>query len=259
MEILTRKMLALNDKTAVITGGSCGIGAATARLLAQMGATVVILDVNREQGEKTAAKLREDGLKALFYLCNVTDEADCKAAADFVQNRYQTLDILFNNAGVIVRKTVMDLEESEWDAVIDVSLKGAFLVSKHMIPLMKTNGGAVINTGSGWSLKAGPNAAAYCAAKAGILNLTRSMAIDLGPYHIRVNCICPGDTDTALLRSEAQQLGQDETTFLKEASQRPLGRMGTPEDIAKSVLFLASPLSEWVSGTSLVVDGGGLA
>lgn len=259
MENLSQTLLTLNNKTAVITGGSCGIGAATARLFAQMGAAVVILDVNQEQGEKTAAKLREDKLNAVFHPCNVTSEADCKAAADFVQDRYQTLDILFNNAGVIVRKTVTDLEESEWNAVIDVSLKGAFLVSKHMIPLMKANGGAVINTGSGWSLKAGPNAAAYCAAKAGILNLTRSMAIDFGPYHIRVNCICPGDTDTALLRSEARQLGEDETAFLKEASQRPLGRMGTPDDIAKSVLFLASPLSEWVSGTSLVVDGGGLA
>ncbi len=125
-----------------------------------------------------------------------------------------------------------------------------------MIP---TNNGAIINTGSGWSLKAGDNAAAYCAAKAGILNLTRSMAIDYGKYNIRVNCICPGDTDTVLLRDEARQLGEDETTFLEEASDRPLGRMGTPYDIAKTVLYLASPLSEWVSGTSVVVDGGGLA
>ena len=259
METLIKEMISLKDKTAVITGGSSGIGAASAGLLARMGASVVILDINLAQGEKTAADIREKGLSAAFYPCNVTDVASVKDAAVFVGKTCQRLDILFNNAGVIVRKSVTDLEESEWDTVIDVSLKGAYLVSKHMIPLMKALGGSIINTGSGWSLKAGPNAAAYCAAKAGVLNLTRAMAIDYGKYNIRVNCICPGDTDTDLLRSEARQLGEDEASFLKEASQRPLGRMGTPEDIAKSVLFLCSPLSEWVSGTSLVVDGGGLA
>lgn len=259
MENLIKEMISLNGKVAVITGGSAGIGAATATLLARMGASVVILDVNQDQGEKTAADIRGNGLNARFYACNVAQETDCKAAAAFVKENYQTLDILFNNAGVIVRKSVTNLEESEWDAVIDVGLKGVYLVSKHMIPLMKAHGGSVINTGSGWSLKAGENAAAYCAAKAGVWNLTRAMAIDYGKYNIRVNCVCPGDTDTDLLRSEAQQLGEDEGEFLKDASNRPLGRMGTPDDIARSVLFLASPMSEWVSGTSLVVDGGGLA
>ena len=259
MENLIKEMISLNNKVAVITGGSSGIGAAAATLLAQMGSSVVVLDINHEQGEKTASDIRKKGLDARFYPCDVTDEANVKNAAAFIKDKYQTLDILFNNAGVIVRKNVTDLEESEWDAVIDVSLKGVYLVSKHMIPLMKTNGGSVINTGSGWSLKGGRNAAAYCAAKAGVLNLTRAMAIDYGEYNIRVNCVCPGDTDTNLLRSEAQQLGEDEDQFLKEASDRPLGRMGTPEDIAKSILFLASPMSEWISGTTLLVDGGGMA
>ncbi|MBU1345000.1 MAG: SDR family oxidoreductase [Proteobacteria bacterium] len=259
MENLIEKIISLNGKTAVITGGSSGIGAATARLLSQAGAGVVILDINQDQGETTASNIRDNGGVARFYACDITDETQVKTAAAFVKKTYQTLDILFNNAGVIVRKNVIDLEESEWDAVVDVSLKGTFLVSKHMIPLMKANGGSVINTGSGWSLKAGENAAAYCAAKAGVLNLTRAMAIDFGKYNIRVNCVCPGDTDTNLLRSEARQLGEDETVFLKQASARPLGRMGTPDDIAKSVLFLACPLSEWISGTSLLVDGGGLA
>ena len=221
-------MISLNDKVAVITGGSSGIGAAAATLLAQMGSSIVILDINREQGEKTALDIRKKGLNARFYHCDVTNEVKVKNAAAFIKDKYQTLDILFNNAGVIVRKSVTDLEESEWDAVIDVSLKGVYLVSKHMIPLMKANGGSVINTGSGWSLKGGESAAAYCAAKAGVLNLTRAMAIDFGEYNIRVNCVCPGDTDTNLLRSEAQQLGEDEDQFLKEAADRPLGRMGTP-------------------------------
>ncbi len=259
METLIKEMISLKSKVAVITGGSAGIGAATAKLLAQMGASVIILDVNREVGEKAVARICSQGLNALFFPCNVTNERDCRNVAAFVKEKYQTIDILFNNAGVIVRKNVTDLEESEWDAVMDVSAKGAYLVSKHLIPLMKTRGGSIINTGSGWSLKGGDNAAAYCAAKAAVLNLTRAMAIDYGKYNIRVNCICPGDTDTNLLRSEAKQLGEDETEFLKDASNRPLGRMGTPDDIAKSVLFLASPMSEWVSGTSLLVDGGGMA
>lgn len=259
MEPWIKQMLFLEDKVAVVTGGSAGIGAATARLFARMGADVVLLDINREQGEKTAGQIRQQGFKARFMACDVTREAECIQIARTITSDHGRLDILFNNAGVIVRKSVTDLQEAEWDAVIDVSLKGAFLMSKHLIPLMQERGGAIVNTGSGWSLKAGDNAAAYCAAKAGVLNLTRSMAIDYGPYNIRVNCVCPGDTDTDLLRSEARQLGQDETQFLKEASARPLGRMGTPEDIANAVLFLVSPLAAWISGTSLLVDGGGMA
>jgi len=259
MEKLIKNMLSLEKKTAVITGGSSGIGAATALLFARLGANIIILDINKDQGEKTAAQIRENGLKARFMACDVTCEADCMKIARNLESEFQHLDILFNNAGVIVRKSVTHLQEAEWDAVIDVSLKGAFLLSKHLIPLMKEKGGAIVNTGSGWSLKAGDNAAAYCAAKAGVLNLTRSMAIDYGKYNIRVNCVCPGDTDTDLLRSEARQLGEDETKFLQDASDRPLGRMGTPNDIALSVLFLVSPMSAWVSGTSLLVDGGGMA
>ena len=259
MEKLLKEMLSLEDKIAVITGGSAGIGAATAQLFARMGADVVILDINKDQGEKIAVQIRKDGFKARFLVCDVTCEADCIHIANTLKSDYAQINILFNNAGVIVRKSVTDLAEPEWDVVIDVSLKGVYLLSKHLIPQMKKKGGAIVNTGSGWSLKGGDNAAAYCAAKAGVLNLTRSMAIDYGRYNIRVNCVCPGDTDTALLRSEARQLGEDEAQFLKDASNRPLGRMGTPDDIAKSVLFLASSMSDWVSGTSLLVDGGGMA
>jgi len=259
MEKLIKDMLSLEGKVTVITGGSAGIGAATAQLFARMGADVVVLDINKDQGEQIAAQIREQGFKARFIVCDVTCEADCINIANTLKSDFTPLDILFNNAGVIVRKKVTDLAEQEWDAVIDVSLKGVYLLSKHLIPLMKKKGGAIVNTGSGWSLKGGDNAAAYCAAKAGVLNLTRAMAIDYGKYDIRVNCVCPGDTDTALLRSEARQLGEDETMFLKDASNRPLGRMGTPDDIAKAVLFLASSMSAWVSGTSLLVDGGGMA
>jgi NAD(P)-dependent dehydrogenase (short-subunit alcohol dehydrogenase family) len=161
---------------------------------------------------------------------------------------------------VIHRKSVVELEETQWDLVVDVSLKSIFLLSRCIIPKMIENGGgSIINTGSGWGLKGGPKAAAYCAAKGGVVNLTRAMAIDHGKLGIRVNCVCPGDIDTPLLRGEARELGINEEEFLKESADRPIGRVGTPEDVAKVVLFLASNLSAWVTGSTVVVDGGGLA
>ena len=125
--------------------------------------------------------------------------------------------------------------------------------------MIRGGGGSIINVGSGWSLKGGPRAAAYCAAKGGTVNLTRAMAIDHGKHNIRVNCVCPGDVDTPMLRSECAQLGEDAQAFMREAANRPLARVGTPVDIANAVLFLASPMSSWITGAALVVDGGGLA
>jgi NAD(P)-dependent dehydrogenase (short-subunit alcohol dehydrogenase family) len=129
-------------------------------------------------------------------------------------------------------------------------------VIPHMI---RAGTGSIINIGSGWSLKGGPRAASYCAAKGGVVNLTRAMAIDHGKHNIRVNCICPGDVDTPMLRSECAQLDQDEQSFMRESANRPLARVGMPEDVANAALFLASPMSSWITGAALVVDGGGLA
>ena len=141
-----------------------------------------------------------------------------------------------------------------------VNVRSVFLMSKHAIPVMVAGGGGVIvSTGSGWGLKGGDRAASYCASKAAVVNLTRAMAIDHGPQGIRAVCICPGDTDTGMLRDEARQLGANEAAFLEGSAARPLARLGTPEEIARAVLFLASDDAAWVTGTTLVVDGGGLA
>ena len=141
-----------------------------------------------------------------------------------------------------------------------VNVKSVYLMGRHAIPSMAAaGGGAIVNVGSGWGLKGGPRAASYCASKGAVVNLTRAMAIDHGPQGIRVTCVCPGDTDTPLLRSEARQLGEDEAAFMAAAADRPLARVGTPEDVARAVLYLVSDDAAWVTGTTLVVDGGGLA
>jgi NAD(P)-dependent dehydrogenase (short-subunit alcohol dehydrogenase family) len=175
-------------------------------------------------------------------------------------DEFQRIDILVNNAGVIFRRDSVELDETEWDKTLNVGLKGIYLMSQQVIPHMqKQNVGSIINIGSGWSLQGGAKAVSYCAAKGGVLNMTRAMAIDHGRHNIRVNCVCPGDIDTPLLRSEAQQLGLDYQDYLKEAADRPLERVGTPEDVARAVLFFASDLSSWVTGAHLAVDGGGTA
>lgn len=253
-------LLSLDGKVAMITGAASGIGCATAKLFADVGARIALIDINEADGEKRAAHISANGGKAKFFHCNVISDFDCKTVAEDVYNEFGRIDILFNNAGMIHRKSVVELEEAQWDLVVDVSLKSIFLLSRCVIPKMIENGGgSIINTGSGWGLKGGPQAAAYCAAKGGVVNLTRAMAIDHGKQGIRVNCVCPGDIDTPLLRGEARELGINEEKFLKESADRPINRVGTPEDVAKVVLFLASDLAAWVTGSTVVVDGGGLA
>lgn len=256
-----KDVLSLEGKVAVITGAASGIGYASAELLAEFGAQVILLDINEKKGEEAAGKIRELGGKACFMKCDVTSAQDCKKVVEEIKNKYGRIDILHNNAGIIIRKTVVDLEEDEWDLAVDVCLKGVYLLSKYVIPVMAAGGGgSIINTGSGWGLKGGDKAASYCAAKGGVVNLTRAMAIDHGEQNIRVNCVCPGDTDTPLLRGEARQMGVNEEEFLKSsARERPLRRIGTPRDVANAVLFFASDLSMWITGSVLVVDGGGLA
>ena len=251
-------MLSQAGKVAVITGGASGIGRAAAELFAEYGANVCIVDLNENEGKKTAVHI---GGAAEFFQCDITDEKAVAAFAKQVEEKYGRVDVIFNNAGVIRRKTVVELEEKDWDLVVDATLKGAYLMCKFLIPLMKkSGGGSIINTGSGWGLKGGDKAAAYCAAKGGIVNMTRALAIDHGPDNIRVNCVCPGDTATPLLEDEGRQINLSKEDFFASAAVgRPLARIGEPVDIARVVLFFASELASWVTGASLPVDGGGIA
>ena len=254
------QLLSLEGQVAVITGAASGIGRGIAIRLAEMGAAVVLLDIDQQKGKEATSEMSRRGGEALFISADVRSAQDCKRAIAETLQAFGKIDILCNNAGVAIRKSVECLTEDEWDLAVDVTLKGVFLLSREAIPhMMRAGGGSVINTASGWGLKGGPQAASYCAAKGGVVNLTRAMAIDYGKNNIRVNCVCPGDVDTPMLHSECAQLGEKPDVFMKDAAARPLGRVGTPEDVANAVLFLASPMSAWVTGACLVVDGGGLA
>lgn len=250
----------LSGKVALITGGASGIGCATALLFAREGADVAIADLNAQAGEAAVDEITRSGARAIFEPADVTRAADCRRLTERAIREFGQIDILFNNAGIIRRATILDLSEEDWDRVMAVNVKSIYLQSREVIPQMqKAGGGSIINMASGWGLAGGAKAAVYCASKGAVVLLTKAMAIDHGPQKIRVNCICPGDTDTGMLRAEAQQLGEANDRFLADAAKRPLGRVGSPDEIAQAALYLASDASTFVTGTALVVDGGGLA
>jgi len=250
----------LRGKAALITGAASGIGRATALLFAREGAAVTIADIDEEGGNTVAREIIDKGGHALFEMADVTSAADCERILKRVSREFGAIHVLFNNAGIIRRASIVELSEEDWDRVMAVNVKSIFVLSRQVIPLMaNAGGGSIINMASGWGLAGGPRAAVYCASKGAVVLLTKAMAIDHGPQNIRVNCICPGDTDTNMLRNEAQQLGESSDNFLAEAARRPLGRVGKPEEIAQAALYLASDASSFVTGTALVVDGGGLA
>jgi NAD(P)-dependent dehydrogenase (short-subunit alcohol dehydrogenase family) len=254
------QLLSLEGKVALVTGAASGIGRGIALRLAEMGAFAAILDIDEARAAETAAEIESSGGAAVHLHCDVSSSADCRRAVATLIEKKGRIDILCNSAGIAIRKNIVELSEDEWDRTLDVILKSVYLLSHEVVPhMIRQGGGSIVNIGSGWSLKGGPRAASYCAAKGGVVNLTRAIAIDHGRDNIRVNCVCPGDVDTGMLRGECAQLGENVEAFMREAANRPLGRVGTPDDVANAVLFLVSPMSSWITGAALVVDGGGLA
>ncbi|HEX9110270.1 MAG TPA: SDR family NAD(P)-dependent oxidoreductase [Terriglobales bacterium] len=250
----------LQNKVALITGGTSGIGEAVASLFAREGAKIAITGRNESRGHAVIARILESGGQAIFVRTDVRHAAECKRTVDATLDSFGRLDILFNNAGVFYSQTALECSEEEWDLQIDINLKGTFLMSKYALePMISQGGGVIINNSSGWGLVGGDKAVAYCASKGGVVLLTKAMAIDHGRQGIRVNCICPGDVDTPMLPEDARRRGLEWKTYLAGCENRPLGRIGTPEEIAKAVLFLASDDSSFMTGAALVVDGGGTA
>jgi NAD(P)-dependent dehydrogenase (short-subunit alcohol dehydrogenase family) len=250
----------LAGKVALITGGTSGIGRATAVLFAREGAAVAIIGRNEERGAEAVAEIGRDGGRALFVRADVRLAEDCRRVVDETVAAFGRLDVLFNNAGVFMHNDAVDCSEEEWDLQVDVSLKGTFLMCKCTLPVMiAQGGGSIINNSSGWGLVGGDRAVAYCAAKGGVVVMTKAMAIDHGRQGIRVNCICPGDTETPMEHQDAERRGTAWEVYVAGASDRPLGRMGRPEEIATAALFLASDESSFITGAVLPVDGGGVA
>ncbi|HEY1249631.1 MAG TPA: SDR family NAD(P)-dependent oxidoreductase [Thermoanaerobaculia bacterium] len=251
----------LEGRVAIVTGATSGIGEASARLFAQEGARVTVAGRDEARGEKVVDAIEKAGGAAVFVRADVRRAADCRRIVEETLRAFGgRLDILFHNAGVYHPHNAIDCTEEEWDATLDSSLKGAWLMAKHALPTMiAQKRGVIINQASGWGIQGGDQAVAYCAAKGGVVVMTKAMAIDHGPQGIRVNCICPGDVDTPMLPADAEARGLKFADYMKGAANRPLGRVGTSEEIARAALFLASDDSSFMTGAALVVDGGGIA
>jgi NAD(P)-dependent dehydrogenase (short-subunit alcohol dehydrogenase family) len=243
----------LAGKVAIITGGSSGIGLASAHLFAAEGAHVLIAARDAERGEAAAAAIRASGGAARFVRCDVTHSGDVAHLVETALSMFGRLDIMFNHAGANRAARITELDEDAWDALLAVNLKSVYLGCRFAIPAMLgQGGGCIINTAGTFGLVARPAQAAYCAAKAAVIHLTRQVALDYGTQGVRVNCICPGYIDTPLTASVPP-----EVRAAIIASQ-PLQRAGRPEDIAEMALFLASDASSFVTGAVFPVDGGQL-
>ncbi len=243
----------ISDKVAIITGAASGIGRATAILFAKEGGKVVVSDKNEVGGNETVDLIRSDGGQAIFNYVNVTSATDIQGMVKTTINTYGKLNILVNNAGIAIRLPVVDLSEEDWDRNIDVNLKSIYLSSKYAIPRMIENsGGSIVNIASIYGIVGGRIRAAYAASKGGVVNLTRSMALDYALHKIRVNCVCPGFVNTPLLKN----ILKDKEEYQALADLHPMGRLGDMLEIALGVLYLASDESSFVTGIALPIDGG---
>src|SRR3954469_5184818 len=231
----------LENRAALITGGTSGIGEATSLLFGEEGASVAVVGRSAERGEAVASRITDAGGTAVFVQADVRKADDCRNAVERTLDAFGRLDILFNNAGSYYANDVVGCTEEEWDDQVDTSLKATFLMSKFALPHMIERGsGSIVNCASGWGLVGGPKAAAYCAAKGGMVVMTKAMALDHGPQGIRVNAVCPGDTDTPMEREDAERKGMSWDDYVEwTADGRPIPRIASPDEVARAVLFLA--------------------
>ena len=242
-------MKRFENKVAIVTGGGSGVGRAAAIAFAREGARVAVADVDEAGAEETAAQIEQSGGEAMAVRADVAVSSEVERMVEQTARRFGRIDILFNNAGIAPRGTVVDTSEEDWDRVMAVDLKSAFLCSKFVIPIMqRQGGGAIVNTGSNCSLHGYPNLAAYTAAKGGLLMLTKQMAADYKKDNIRVNCVCPGVVLSPMTEKVWRSEGKDPEKMDKSNLQ-------TPEEIADAVLFLASDAARQISGVALPVSG----
>jgi NAD(P)-dependent dehydrogenase (short-subunit alcohol dehydrogenase family) len=248
----------LSNKVALVTGAASGQGRVVAQIFAYEQARVVVVDIDHEGGERTAELIRDAGGEGIFVPANVARAEDLERAVQTVLRQWGRLDILYNNAGMALLRTVTETTEEDWDTVLDVNLKGVYHGCKAALPAMIASGGggSIINVASTAGLAGTRGHAAYAAAKAAVINLTKSIAIDYGQYKIRCNAICPGPIDTPMFRQATRESEDPEARVRRAIGDRPLARLGTTQDVAYAALFLASDESSWISGVALAVDGG---
>lgn len=245
-------------KGVIVTGGASGIGKATAELFMEEGAKVAVIDVSRKNAETAMKEFRAKGHSPLLLTGDVTKSADVKRMVSQARKRLGSIDVLFNNAGILVEGTVEQVSERDWDKIMAVNVKGVFLMSKEVIPIMlKQGAGVIVNNASCSGLVGDRNAIAYNTSKGAVVLMTKCLALDYCKKNIRVNCVCPGEIETPMFQQEARSRGMPIDEYRKELCEyHPIGRLGRPREVAKAVLFLASDDSSFITGTAFSVDGG---
>ncbi|MDD5022582.1 MAG: SDR family NAD(P)-dependent oxidoreductase [Candidatus ainarchaeum sp.] len=246
-------MFSLKGKTAIITGSDRGIGKGIAIVLAKAGANIVITSRHKEKCEKTASEIEKLGVKTLAIECDVAKEEDVKQLVENTVKKFGKLDIMVNNAGVLLQKPTEEVEQNEWNRIIDINLKGIFLGTKYALKQMKKQkNGNIVNIASIAALKGYPQLSVYCASKGGIVSFTKSVAIEFASQGIRINAILPGAIESDMTKTGPNP----EKTLEMYKKQIPIGSIGKPEDIGYGVLYLVSEESKYVTGHSLAIDGG---
>ena len=248
----------LKGKVALVTGAASGIGQAIARLMAQEGAQVAIADINDQGGQETVAQIGEEA--AFYQHTDVGSNTEVQSLVEATVARFGAIDILVNNAAIVLFKRLIDTEPEEWDKVITTNLRSVYLCSRYTIPHMMRRGhGAIVNISSARALATTPLVSSYDASKGAIVSLTRSLALEYASHGIRVNCVLPGAIDTPVFRANLRADGREEEQYRATVNHIPLGRVGLPIDIAQAVVFLTSEESSYMTGASFLVDGGLLA
>jgi NAD(P)-dependent dehydrogenase (short-subunit alcohol dehydrogenase family) len=245
-------------KGVIVTGGASGIGKATAERFLEEGAKVAIIDVSIESGEAALKEFKKKGFRPLLFVGDVTKSSDVKKMVREAKAKLGRVDILFNNAGILVEGTVEDVTEKDWDRIMAVNVKGVFLMSKEVVPIMlKQRKGVIVNNASCSGLVGDRNAIAYNTSKGAVVLMTKCLALDYAKKNIRVNCVCPGEIDTPMFRQEARSRKMPVEEYRKELCEyHPIGRLGVPSEVANAVLFLASDQASFITGAAFSVDGG---